>query len=105
MSLDALCELAASCSGSMVVDHISKMPDAVSSLGVGKSTLQKWLSQYRQEMNGQVPKIGNALSTNLGAIFNISNLKRFTLTILLKTISKTESIFHIIRLEDINTAI
>ena len=41
-----------------------KMPTAwgPSSLGIGKSTLQKWLSQYRQETNGQAPKVGNALT-------------------------------------------
>ena len=33
-----------------------------SSLGIGKSTLQKWLSQYRQEMNGLPPTTGNALT-------------------------------------------
>ena len=32
------------------------------SLGIGKSTLQKWLSQYRQEVSGQAPKVGNALT-------------------------------------------
>jgi transposase len=31
-------------------------------LGIDKSTLQKWLSQYRQEMNGQAPKTGNTLT-------------------------------------------
>jgi len=33
-----------------------------SSLGVSKSTLQKWLTQYRQEINGEAPKVGNALT-------------------------------------------
>ena len=37
------------------------MPDVADSLGIGKSTLQKWLSQYRQEMTGQATKVGNAL--------------------------------------------
>ncbi|WP_288998545.1 transposase [uncultured Psychrobacter sp.] len=47
---------------SLVVDHKRKIPDVVDSLGIGKSTLQKWLSQYRQEMSGQAPKVGNALT-------------------------------------------
>ena len=32
------------------------------SLGIGKFTLQKWLSQYRQETSGLPPKVGNALT-------------------------------------------
>ena len=32
------------------------------SLGIGKYTLQKWPSQYRQEMSDQAPKVGNALT-------------------------------------------
>ena len=47
---------------SLVVDHKRKIPDVASSLGIGKSTLQKWQSQYRQEMSGQAPKVGNALT-------------------------------------------
>ena len=34
---------------SLVTEHKRKIPDVASSLGIGKSTLQKWLSQYRQE--------------------------------------------------------
>ena len=47
---------------SLVTDHKHKIPDVASSLGIGKSTLQKWLSQYRQEIDGQAPKVGNALT-------------------------------------------
>ena len=47
---------------SLVVDHKRKIPDVASSLGIGKSTLQKWLSQYRQEVTGQEPKAGDALT-------------------------------------------
>ena len=47
---------------SLVVEHKRKIPDVADSLGIGKSTLQKWLSQYRQEMSGQAPKVGNSLT-------------------------------------------
>ena len=47
---------------SLVVDHKRKIPDVASSLGISKSTLQKWLSQYRQEIEGQAPKSSNALT-------------------------------------------
>lgn len=47
---------------SLVTDHNRSIPDVSNSLGIGKSTLQKWLSQYRQEMGGQAPKVGNALT-------------------------------------------
>ena len=47
---------------SLVVEHKRKIPDVASSLGTGKSTLQKWLSQYRQEVISQAPKAGNALT-------------------------------------------
>ena len=47
---------------SLVVDHKRKIPDVANSLGIGKSTLQKWLTQYRQEINGEAPKVGNALT-------------------------------------------
>ena len=47
---------------SLVIDHKRKTSDVASSLGIGKSTLQKWLTQYRQEINGQAPKVGNALT-------------------------------------------
>ncbi|SLJ84315.1 transposase [Psychrobacter sp. DAB_AL43B] len=47
---------------SLVTDHKRKIPDVADSLGIGKSTLQKWLSQYRQEMSSQAPKVGNALT-------------------------------------------
>lgn len=47
---------------SLVTDNKRTIPDVAISLGIGKSTLQKWLSQYRQETNGQAPKVGNALT-------------------------------------------
>ncbi|MGP5174363.1 transposase [Psychrobacter immobilis] len=47
---------------SLVIEHNCTIPDVASSLGIGKSTLQKWLSQYRQEINGEAPKVGNALT-------------------------------------------
>ncbi len=40
---------------SLVVDHKRKTPYMASSLDIGKSTLQKQISQYRQEINGQAP--------------------------------------------------
>lgn len=46
---------------SLVVEHNRTIPDVSDSLGIGKSTLKKWLSQYRQEMNGQAPITDNAL--------------------------------------------
>lgn len=47
---------------SLVTDHNRTIPDVANSLGIGKSTLQKWLSQYRQEISGEAPKAGNALT-------------------------------------------
>ena len=47
---------------SLVVDHNRTIPNVADSLGIGKSTLQKWLSQYRQEINGEAPKVGNVLT-------------------------------------------
>ncbi len=47
---------------SLVVEHNRPIPGVASSLGIGKSTLQKWLTQYRQEINGKAPKVGNALT-------------------------------------------
>ena len=47
---------------SLVTDHKRKISDVADSLGIGKSTLQKWLTQYRQEINGEAPKVGNALT-------------------------------------------
>lgn len=47
---------------SLVTQHKRKIPDVADSLGIGKSTLQKWLTQYRQEINGQSPKTSNALT-------------------------------------------
>ena len=47
---------------SLVVDHNRTIPDVADFLGIGKSTLQKWLSQYRKEMSGEAPKVGNALT-------------------------------------------
>ena len=47
---------------SLVVDHNRTIPDVADSLGIGRSTLQKWLNQYRKEMSGQAPKVGNALT-------------------------------------------
>ena len=41
---------------SLVVDGKRKIPDVASSLGVGQSTVQKWLTQYRQEVRGQTLK-------------------------------------------------
>ena len=47
---------------SLVVDHNRTIPNVADSLGIGRSTLQKWLNQYRKEMSGQAPKVGNALT-------------------------------------------
>ena len=47
---------------SLVTDHKRKIPNVADSLGIGKSTLQKWLSQHRQEISGQAPEVGNALT-------------------------------------------
>lgn len=65
---------------SLVVDHERKIPDVASSLGVGKSTLHKWLSQYRQEMNSQAPKIGNALTDEQWGLQKLcKQIKRLTM--------------------------
>ncbi len=34
------------------VEHKRKIPDVADTLGIGKFILQKWLSHYRQAMNG-----------------------------------------------------
>lgn len=46
----------------MVVEQGRKATEVAESLGVGKSTLQKWLTQYRKEQQGIAPKSGNALT-------------------------------------------
>ena len=46
----------------LVTNQLRKIPDVADSLGIGKSTLQKWLAQHRREMNGHSPKTGNALT-------------------------------------------
>ena len=51
-----------------------------SSLGIGKSTLQKWLSQYRQEINGEAPKVGNALTDEQRELQELrKQIKRLTM--------------------------
>ena len=52
----------------------------VDSLGIGKSTLQKWLTQYRQEVSGQAPKVGNALTNEQRELQELrKQVKRLTI--------------------------
>ena len=46
----------------MVIEHKRKIPDVATELGIGKSTLQKWLSQYRKEQQGITPTGSKALT-------------------------------------------
>lgn len=46
----------------LIIEHKRTVTDVAESLGVGKSTLQKWLSQYRKEQQGITPETGNALT-------------------------------------------
>lgn len=56
------------------------MPDIADSLGIGKSILQKWLSQYRQEVSGQAPKVGNALIDERRELYELrKQVKRLTM--------------------------
>jgi transposase len=65
---------------SLVTDHNRTIPDVADSLGVGKPTLQKWLSQYRQEVSGQAPKVGNALTDEQRELQELRNqVKRLTM--------------------------
>ena len=47
---------------SLVIDHNRTIPDVADSLVIGKSTLQKCLSQYLQEISGKAPTTGNGLT-------------------------------------------
>lgn len=40
----------------LVVDHGYKVKDAAEAMGVGKSTIDKWARQLRQERSGITPK-------------------------------------------------
>ena len=65
---------------SLVVDHNRTIPNVADSLGIGKSTLQKWLSQYRQEINGEAPKVGNALTNEQRELQELrKQVKRLTM--------------------------
>ena len=65
---------------SLVTDHNRTIPDVADSLGVGKPTLQKWLSQYRQEVSGQAPKVGNALTDEQRELQELRNqVERLTM--------------------------
>lgn len=65
---------------SLVVDHKRKITDVVDDLRIDKSTLQKCLSQYCQEMNGQAPTIGNALTDKQRELQELrKQIKRLTM--------------------------
>ncbi|WP_201528242.1 transposase [Psychrobacter frigidicola] len=49
----------------MVIEHKRKITEVAASLGIGDSTLDKWLRQYREELNGEAPK-ASALSVHYG---------------------------------------
>ncbi len=40
----------------LVIEQDYDVTQAASAMGVGKSSLQKWISQYRQERHGVTPK-------------------------------------------------
>jgi len=46
----------------MVINHNRKIAEVAESLNIGHSTLDRWLRQYRKELNGETPKAGNALT-------------------------------------------
>ncbi|WP_201617944.1 transposase [Psychrobacter urativorans] len=46
----------------MVIEHNRKITEVAASLGIGQSTLDKWLRQYREEQQGISPTQGNALT-------------------------------------------
>jgi transposase len=40
----------------LVIEQVYDVAQAASGMNVGKSSLQKWISQYRQERQGITPK-------------------------------------------------
>ena len=40
----------------LVIKHGYQVKEAANAMNVGLSSLQRWLSQYRNEMNGIAPK-------------------------------------------------
>lgn len=65
---------------SLVFDHKHTTLDVASSLGIGKSTLQKWLSLHCQEMSGQAHKFGNALTDDQHELQELrKQVKRLTM--------------------------
>ncbi len=46
----------------LVLEHNRKVTEVSATLGIGKSTLQTWLRQYRLEQQGIAPKQGKALT-------------------------------------------
>ncbi len=46
----------------LVLEHSRKVTEVSATLGIGKSTLQTWLRQYRLEQQGITPEKGKALT-------------------------------------------
>lgn len=46
----------------LVEEHGRNITEVAQSLDIGKSTLHKWLSQYRKEIQGEAPATGKALT-------------------------------------------
>lgn len=46
----------------LVIEQGRKAPEVAFSLGIGKSTLEKWVTQYKNELNGKATTSGKALT-------------------------------------------
>lgn len=46
----------------LVEEQGRKIPEVASSLGIGRTTLEKWVYQYRKEQQGIAPTQGRALT-------------------------------------------
>lgn len=46
----------------LVLEQKRKVPEVASSLNIGKSTLEKWIKQYKEELKGTPPRTGKALT-------------------------------------------
>lgn len=46
----------------LVLEQQRKIPEVASSLNIGKSTLEKWIKQYKDELHGKAPTTGKALT-------------------------------------------
>lgn len=46
----------------LVLEQGRKVPEVTASLNIGKSTLEKWIKQYKDELKGISPGSGKALT-------------------------------------------